>query len=173
MDSRDELLRLLADLMEYPDQAILQKARRCHRLLTELRPEAAGDLEGFVAHLESEPAGKLEEVFTATFDLRPQCYPYAGYQLFGDEDPKRSELMLKLRESYRVEGFDAGTELPDHVPVLLRFMACARDEELKRDLARWVLAPALQKMARMLDEKHNPYSKAASAAATVVTRYEA
>ena len=168
MDSRDELLRLLADLLEYPDEALLQKARRCRKLLAELRPEAAGDLDGFVAYLEGEPAERLEEVYTATFDLKPQCYPYAGYQLFGDEDPKRSELMLKLRESYRVEGFDAGDELPDHVPLLLRFMAHVKDGELKQDLAEWVLVPVLQKMAQALEGKHNPYGKATSATASAV-----
>lgn len=164
-----DLLRLLAGLLEYPNEELLQKAKGCQRLVAELRPGAAGDMDGFVAYLEGESTGRLEELYTTTFDLKPQCYPYAGYQLFGDEDPKRSQLMVKLRESYQAEDFHAGDELPDHVPLLLRFVAYARDEELKRDLEAWVLAPVLQKMAQTLETKNNPYGKAVAAAAVVIT----
>lgn len=169
MERYSELLRLLADLLEYPNGELLRKAESCRRLLAELRPEAAQDMDSFVAFLDGESPARLEELYTATFDLKPQCYPYAGYQLFGDEDPKRSQLMVKLRESYRTEGFDAGSELPDHVPLLIRFVSHAQDEELKHDLEELVLAPVLRKMAQTLESKSNPYGKAVAAAAAVVT----
>lgn len=168
-EKEGELLRLLAGLLEYPDEGLLQQAKSCLDLVAELRPEAAGDMEGFVAYLDGESIDRLEELYTATFELKPQCYPYAGYQLFGDQDPKRSTLMTRLQESYRAEGFDAEGELPDNVPLLLRFVAHTRDEELKQDLEQWVLVPVLQKMAQTLANKNNPYSKAVTAAAAAVT----
>ncbi len=167
-----ELLRLLAELLEYPDEELLQKAKICHEIVAELRPTAAGGMKEFVAFLDGESAGKVEELYTATFDLKPQCYPYAGYQLFGDEDPKRSQLMVKLRESYQADGFDAGDELPDYVPLLLRFTAHMRDEELKQDLEEQVLAPVLHKMAQVLGLQHNPYGKVVAAAHSVMSDQE-
>ncbi len=168
VENRSELLCLLAELLEYPDGRLAAKARRCERWLAGPLPEAAAELEGLATYLEDERPARLEEVYTATFDLKPQCYPYAGYQLFGEEDPKRSDLMVKLRQSFHAEGFDAGNELPDHVSVLLRFMARVKDRDLAQDLGKWVLVPALQKMAQSLAEKQNPYGKAISAAAAVV-----
>jgi nitrate reductase delta subunit len=170
MDERRELLRLLAEVLEYPDADLLQKVRRCRGLLVELRPESAPLMDGFIDYLDSELLGRQEEVYSATFDLKPQCYPYAGYQLFGEEDPRRTELMMKLRESYRGEGFEAGDDLPDNVSVLLRFLAHVKDDDLERDLSELVMSPVLKKMAETLESKSNPYGKAVSAAAAVVTR---
>jgi nitrate reductase molybdenum cofactor assembly chaperone NarJ/NarW len=169
MERDSELLRLLADLLDYPGSELPGNAARCRMLLAELHPEAAGQMDSFVAYLDGELLGSQEEVYSSTFDLKPECYPYAGHLLFGEMDPKRSELMVMLRESYRAEGFEAGNELPDHVPVLLRFLAHTADEELRRDLAEWVLAPALEKMAHTLEEKHNPYGQAVAAAFRVMS----
>ena len=167
MEERRELLRLMGELLEYPGSDIVEKARRCESLLRTMRPGAVDCLAEFIAFAESERPSGLEELYTATFDLNPQCYPYAGYQLFG-EDPKRSQLMAGLQHAYRLTGFDAGSELPDHVPVLLRYLAEPGEEEAQRDLAGMVLVPALEKMAAVLESRENLYAKMVAAAAALV-----
>ena len=94
--------------------------------------ESALTIESLV---ESVEHGSLEEIYTSSFDLNPQCYPYAGYQLFG-EDPKRSALMIGLQQSFCARGFSTGGELPDHVPLLLRFCSEASDEEMELVVTR-------------------------------------
>lgn len=168
MEARRELLRLMGELLEYPGSDIVEKARRCESLLRPMRPGAEDCLAEFIAFAESEGSSGLEELYTATFDLNPQCYPYAGYQLFG-EDPKRSELMAGLQHAFGLTGFEVGSELPDHVPVLLRYLAEPGDEEGHRDLAGMVLVPALEKMAAVLESKENLYAKMVAAALSVMS----
>lgn len=167
MDDRQELIRLLADLLEYPGSGLPVKARQCEALLA-AQPGAAGDMADFAAFVESEGVARLEEIYTSTFDLNPQCYPYAGYQLFG-EDPKRTELMIRLQQGFCATGFSIGSELPDYVPVLMRFLSTVEDEEMAAELREMVLAPSLGKMAGTLEEKQNPYAKAVAAAAAVMS----
>lgn len=168
MDDNRELLGLLAELLEYPGAGLPVKARQCEELLATARPEAAEAMADFAAFVEGEAAGRLEEIYTATFDLNPQCYPYAGYQLFG-EDPKRTELMIRLQQGFCASGYSIGAELPDYVPVLLRFLSTAADEEMAAELREVVLAPSLAKMARTLEEKQNPYAKAVAAALSILS----
>ncbi len=168
MEDRRELLRLLAGMLEYPGAELASRTRRCQALLAERSPEAAGALAAFAEFVEGESPGRLEEVYTSSFDLNPQCYPYAGYQLFG-EDPKRSQLMIGLQQSYCTSGFDTAGELPDHVPLLLKFLAVLDDAETERDLRELVLSPSLAKMAKTLEEKQNPYATAVTAALLVMS----
>jgi nitrate reductase delta subunit len=158
----------MADLLEYPGPETVGKARRCAQLLRAERPGAAERLGEFIGFMESEPEGRLEETYTVTFDLNPQCYPYAGFQLFG-EDPKRSALMAGLQHQYCLSGFQTSGELPDHVPTLLRFLCELQDEEARRELAEMVIVPALDKMASTLESKSNPYAKAVIATKMVMS----
>lgn len=152
---------LLAELLEYPRHELSARARECRDLLATTRPEAAGLMGEFATFVEGTPRGRLEEVYSATFDLSPDCCPYAGYHLFGD-DPKRADLMIGLQQSYRAIGFSAENELPDHLALLLRFLAQQADLELERDLLDRVVVPTLEKMSKLLEGK-NPYGNALKA----------
>lgn len=167
MESRRELLLLLGELLEYPGTDLPAGAARCRDLLADVQPEAAGLMADFAAFMESATSSRREELYTAAFDLNPQCSPYVGYQLLG-EDPKRTALMVKLQEIYRGAGFSANGELPDHVAVLLRFLAVLEDEDEERDLTSEALLPALNKMAGLLEENRNVYGKVLRAAALLL-----
>lgn len=139
------VLTLFADLLEYPSSGLAQTARECARIIAHESPEAATRLEEFAAFVERTPRNTLEEVFTATFDLNASRHPYVGYHMFG-EAYKRSVLLLELKERFRAHGFDSGSELPDHIAVLLRFMALCPDEELITELVREAILPTLEPM---------------------------
>ncbi len=155
-------------MLEYPDAELASRTRRCQALLAGRSPEAAEAAAAFAEFVERESPSRLEEVYTFSFDLNPQCYPYAGYQLFG-EDPKRSQLMIGLQQSYCASRFDTAGELPDHVPLLLKFLSVLDDTEMERELRELVLSPSLAKMAKTLEEKQNPYAKAVLAALSVMS----
>jgi nitrate reductase delta subunit len=147
-----QIYRLLADLLDYPTPDLPNQAGECAALLAKSRARAAQHLERFRDLAERTPLGALEELYTSAFDLQPVCYPYVGYQLFGDTY-KRGEFLARLKEHYREHGFAVGRELPDHLPVMMRYLASQDqpDQELIAD----GLLPALNKMLDAL--RDHPY----------------
>ncbi|MEW6034157.1 MAG: nitrate reductase molybdenum cofactor assembly chaperone [Chloroflexota bacterium] len=155
------IYRLLADLLEYPTQGLVDKARECSELLTSLDSEAAARMKGFLSCVEATPTVHLQEAYTSAFDLQPVCHPYVGYQLLG-ESYKRAAFLVGLKEEYRRYGFSVENELPDHLPVLLRFLAALeerREGESSRILVEICLIPAVGEMASAFAEKGNPYGE--------------
>jgi nitrate reductase delta subunit len=101
----------------YPTPAIKQQAAQCLEQLRDVHPDAANTLENFCHTIEKHAPQKMEELYTTTFDMQPVCYPYIGYQLFG-ESYKRGAFMAQLNEAYHALGYSAGQELPDHLSVI-------------------------------------------------------
>ena len=85
-------------------------------------------------------------MYTGTFDLDAACHPYIGYHLFG-ETYKRSIFLVELKQRYAAEGFVfSDSELPDHLAVILHFLATTRDEIQAQEIARDALLPVLDRM---------------------------
>ena len=161
----DRLYLLFAAALDYPGPALAEDARACRGLLAQFSSEAAGRMEEFGVFLAQTHPGQVQEVYTNAFDLQPVCYPYVGYQLFG-ESYKRGMFLVKLQEEYRARGFSAGSELPDHLPVMLRFLsvlAARGDTELEDELVCQCVAPALSKIVGAFKDKGNPYGVVARA----------
>jgi len=127
-------LRTLAGLLEYP---------------------AGQDYAPFSPALAALSQDEREELYTATFDMRPACVPYVGIHLFGEENFKRGVFMAALNARYAAAGFDARGELPDHVAVLLRFIAETGEAE-RRELIQCCLLGPLDTMIAALAVE-NPY----------------
>lgn len=149
-----------ADLLSYPTALTLEQADDCLAQLQESHPVAAVAFENFLRGLKQLELEKLKELYTTTFDMQPVCYPYIGYQLFG-ESYKRGAFMAQLNETYHACGFSAGQELPDHLPVALRFLgldSSDREGEFCQSLLNSGLVPALEKMLKPFgEESENPY----------------
>lgn len=145
------LAQAFADALDYPRAPVGAAARTCERLAGEVSPEASELLAGFRSFAESRPLGELQEAYTRAFDLdtlselEPTLYPYVGHHLF-DENHKRSAFLVELSARYREHGFSPEGELPDHLVVILRFVAACDDEELVDELVREALVPALARM---------------------------
>lgn len=149
----DTVCELLAQTVEYPTPALYDQTRECVTVLRVQRPRATRAMKRFAAYVSETPLAELEELYTKTFDLQPVCFPYVGYQLFG-ETYKRGEFLAALNARYRACGFSAGADLPDHLGAVLRYLARTSDEALVTE----GLAPALRKMIDQLDG--NPYRDA-------------
>lgn len=146
-----ELALAFADALDYPRAPVGAAARTCERLAAGVSPEASELLCGFRSFAESRPLGELQEAYTRAFDLdtlselEPTLYPYVGHHLF-DENHKRSAFLVELSARYREHGFTPEGELPDHLVVMLRFVAACDDEELVDELVEEALVPALARM---------------------------
>ncbi len=152
-----ELLARLADVLEYPVGDLGEQCTTLSRLLEEDRPGAAHAIEDFGKAIEGLSLSRLEEIYAATFDVNPVCCLYVGYHLFG-ESYKRGAFMARLNADYRQRGFEPGNELPDHLPVLLRYLATLDDTELRSSLLEDALLPALAIIAKGFDGTGNVYA---------------
>lgn len=144
------VLDLLAQLIDYPTPELRVQAEACSAALNAQRSRAIRPLEAFRRAIEQMALSRLEELYVATFELTPVCYPYIGYQLFGDTY-KRGEFLVQLNARYRAIGFIAPGELPDHLGVILRYLAQAWDA----DLVTEGVIPSLERMDEQL--ANNPY----------------
>jgi hypothetical protein len=83
--------------------------------------------------------------------------------MFGD-DYKRGEMLVNLNRELRDHGIDCGSELPDHLPTVLRLVARWRDRELAAEFVSEILHPALEMMLaefgqRRMDARNGLYKK--------------
>ena len=152
-----QLLARLADGLEYPGVDLGERCAELSGLLEPERPAAAQAMESFRKAIEPLPLDRLEEIYAATFDLNPASCLYVGYHLFG-ESYKRGALMAKLNAEYRDRGFEPGNELPDHLPVMLRFLAAFVEPEERSWLLEEAVLPALFKIASAFDDTDNVYA---------------
>lgn len=155
------LYTLFADLLSYPDGDLFSVTESCLGGLRSVHLEAAEELVAFHNGIQNLSVEKIEELYTVTFDMQPVCYPYAGYQLFG-ESYKRGAFMAQLNEAYHAFGYSAGEELPDHLAVILRFLGldtANRQGEFCQTLLVEGVIPALEKMLQALTESQNPYAR--------------
>ncbi|MEB2344383.1 MAG: molecular chaperone TorD family protein [Deltaproteobacteria bacterium] len=141
------VFQLFADLLDYPRPGLGPIAEHCAALVGEEVPAAATLLREFSSFATGSPQARLEETYTGLFELDASHHPYVGYHLFG-ESYKRSAFLLGLKARYRRYGIECGTELPDHVAAVLRFLAANEDPEEAQELIREALYPALGRMAK-------------------------
>lgn len=139
------MLGLFADLLEYPECVPTSAAGSCAVIVEGLDPGIAADVEVFAAAIEPYDTGSLQELYTQTFDLEATWHPYLGYHLFG-ETYQRSVFLVELKERYERHEFEVETELPDHLPVVLRFLSVCDDDGLLEEIVTEGLTPVLEKM---------------------------
>ena len=149
-------LEMFARLLEYPRGEEAGIAAKGASDLAGMHPEAASLLGGVRAFLAETPHARAEEIFTATFDLQATCAPYVGFHLFG-EGYKRRVFLAGLSGMYYSRGFSAGRELPDHIAVVLRFLAKSGADGQTREILQDGLIPALSKMIGTFGDSGNPY----------------
>jgi len=142
-DSR--VFACFAEMLDYPNPGLASAVRKAAEILAAYGSEASALLESFRDFLETTPAGRIEEIYTATFDFAGAFHPYIGHHLLGDSY-QRSALLVGLKERYRTCGFEAASELPDHLMVVLRFLAACGDAKLGQELISEAVLPALNKM---------------------------
>lgn len=155
--TRQIICRHFAELFSYPSAELTQRVAACAALLRQDQPAAGASLERFGTFMQNQSASRIEEIFTATFDLQPVCHPYVGYQLCG-ENQQRGMFLMQLNQLYRRHGFVAGVELPDHLSTLLRFIGTLAPQDCSRELIEDGLLPALAKILQGLDAADHPYT---------------
>lgn len=154
--------QLFAEILDYPGRAISQAIKQCLAILQVECREAAVKLEDFEIASTASKLSDLQELYTKSFDLQPDCTFNMSYHLFGD-DRRRSMFLAELKGIYESNGFQAGNELPDHLCLILRFIGLKGPGEQTNELAEECVVPALRRMLSTLKPEDNPYRRALEA----------
>ena len=160
----------LAALFDYPEADYPAQVQRAYVLLEDRYPRAAAELLPFVEAMASDgekysaqALDEIQEIFTRSFDVQSITTLGIGYIMFGD-DYKRGELFVNLSREFADAGIDGGSELPDHLPTVLRLIARWQDEGLIAELVEEIVHPALQQMiaefgSRRSEQRNELYRK--------------
>jgi nitrate reductase delta subunit len=90
-----------------------------------------------------------------------------GFHLFG-EGYKRRVFLAGMNALYSSRGFPARGELPDHIAVVLRFLANSDADGQTREIVEDGLIPALSKMIGKFGDAGNPYGNVLRALQSVL-----
>ncbi len=165
--SADSILASFAEIVDYPAADLPARLVACRRLVAPENPEAAALLARFESFVRGTDAGRLEELYAEAFDFLAGCAPHLGAHLFPD-DPRRGAFMARLAETYRAHGFSSGAELPDHLGVVLRFLAAHGGNETATELLELAVVPATTALAAELARQAHPWEPVLRALLLVV-----
>jgi nitrate reductase delta subunit len=129
--SRQAELRLLALLLDYPDEQLLAGREEVDGAVAALEPSPSRDaLAAFVPWLYETPRFDVEQEYVASFDFSKRTTLYLSFYTYGDRR-QRGMAMLALKERFAAAGlpFADGRNLPDYLPAVLEFAALAPAED--------------------------------------------
>lgn len=144
--------KALSALLTYPSSDLQEAIPAIREVLADgvVPPAATAALKPLLASLESADLYDLQERYVLLFD-RSRTLSLNLFEHVHGESRDRGGAMVDLLETYRAGGFDlAGSELPDHLPVLLEFLSTrplAEAREILADAGHILIALA-ERLAR-------------------------
>lgn len=156
--------RLFAKALDYPTAETASEVRDLVSEISAQCSEAAELLRRFYVACDGMTAGELQELYTSTFDMRPDCTTNLGHHLFGD-DVRRNLFMAQLKERMEARGIAIGAELPDHLSLVLQLLAAQDTTDETQTLIVDCLIPCITRMLSTFDPSGsgNPYANALEA----------
>jgi len=143
----------LAEVLTYPVAGYVARLGHCAEVLRARDESLAAMLEPLLLHARAVSESDLEELFTRTFDINPQCCLELGWQLYG-EDYNRGSFLVRMRELMRETGVEEGTELPDHLTHVLPVLGRMESGEASAFSSRFVLPAVNKKLAGFSDHEN-------------------
>lgn len=157
----DRTFKALSLILSYPTielQAAMPEVAAVLMSDARMTPAARRGFAPLLDALAQDDIYALEETYVEMFD-RSRTLSLNLFEHVHGESRDRGGAMVSLVETYRDAGFDPVTsELPDHLPVLLEFLATRPADE-----ARDVLADAahiLAALAERLNRRESHYAAA-------------
>ena len=153
LQDKNHLLHTFARLLSYPEDDYQMRAAELVRAF-ENDQNQRKQLLPFYDFIRTASPGKIEEIFTRTFDMNKTTCLEIGWHLYG-EDYKRGEFLVRMRQSLAEYKIPESIELPDHISHCLLLLA-ALDEEDAPVYAERFLKPTLKIILKNFD-KANPF----------------
>ena len=110
-------------LLDYPTEELVSRRPLLESAVAQLPASVAEPLRRFLADVSASPLGQLQRDYVETFDVTRRCSLYLTYFAHGDTR-KRGLALVQFKQAYRRAGAELDTdELPDHLGVVLEFVA--------------------------------------------------
>ncbi len=151
-----EWLTELAAALEYPGSDTAQRCRQAAKHLAQDHAELANALRTLADWLSEATRGRAEEWYSQLFDLSPVCTLNLGYHLFG-EQYERGAFLAGLVSEHRNAGLEPPSDLPDHLPAVLRLLGHLDSDEDAVVLVSHAVLPALSRMLNDLKDSDAPW----------------
>ncbi|WP_338748162.1 nitrate reductase molybdenum cofactor assembly chaperone [Janibacter alittae] len=119
--------QLISLLLDYPDERLDSLRPLLRETATGLPEHVGGPLLTFLDRLDTVPLQQVQSEYVDTFDVTRKCSLHLTFFLHGDTR-KRGAALVQFKQAYRAAGVemaDEGSELPDHLSVILEFGASA------------------------------------------------
>lgn len=147
--SMAESYQALARLLDYPGErdGLTESYREVIRFFKEEGIDTP--TAPFGEMLRVSTLSELQEDYVAQFDFNPAQAPYLGHHLYGDNQKKGAYLIGVKEQFRRFEFAPCGCELPDHLTVLLSFLAhLARrgEDAFRRSFIAEAVQPGVEKL---------------------------
>ncbi len=157
-------LKAISALLSYPTEELQAAKAELIEALGQgdlLPAELIKELSVLINEIATSDIYDLQETYVGLFD-RSRSLSLNLFEHVHGDSRDRGPAMVDLVENYRAAGFEpASTELPDHIPVLLEFLAMRPIDE-----AREVLADAahiLEVLRTRLTRRESIYAPAFAA----------
>ena len=142
-------------LLEYPDEALLERIPVFSAALAEVDAGSAG-VQEFLGWLAGRPLPDVQADYVQEFDLSKRHSLHLTYWTDGDTR-RRGGALAGFKEVYRAHGaVPEGTELPDYLPLVLEFAALVSPTDGYELLQRY--RPSLELLRLALQEDNLPYA---------------
>jgi nitrate reductase delta subunit len=155
----DRTLKAISVILSYPTPELQEAMPEIAGVLmadSRMTSATRRGLKPLLEALENNDIYELQEVYVALFD-RSRSLSLNLFEHVHGESRDRGGAMVSLLETYRDAGFDPATsELPDHLPVLLEFLALRPFEEMRDILDD--AAHILEALGARLTRRESPYS---------------
>lgn len=156
-------------MFRYPSEKLKDHSDEWRKIIRKYDPELIRLLDPFTGHLAGKKLEYQQEYFVSTFDVQPLCCLDIGYTLFG-EDYRRGQFMANLKAEHRKTGNACGTELPDHLPVIMTLLPKLKDESFAEELVFSLVSPALHEIIAGFRSNDNYYKDLLSIVVTIMDK---
>lgn len=165
-----------AVILEYPHENITGLIKGCIKLLEDAPqypPLAKERMEACLEKVEGMSLDDLQGIFSYSCEMAADTTLELGYFMF--EGFKRSNNLVNIKAMYKDQEFPfdeiAKGELPDRLPIVLRFLDFCEPEDLKKDFRESFVFAGLEKLKKNYDKiRKNPYGDIISALYEVIVK---